>query len=374
MIPAVLLTVIGAALGLAFGGLGAHEAQVQPLIRNLALGFVWAFVLLQWVDLVGQALALLSDPVESTIDFGDKSAVQETAAGMKQSPEVMSRMAHLLHAWSQSLSPQALIELAAFQSSRALKPVSTGTVFGLVVLYAVGFSSASPVLVWGGGVLLGLTLLAKVGLLSRIDAYIESRILSRLPGNLPNTTMTAEALGGAIGHSIETAFDQYIPKPQELAAAIQGGVNEASKAIAEQAQLIAKTLEDVKAGLAASLSGSGQEMAAQLAQVQSTLQSSLHGAGKEAVDQLTAALASQSDRLEATSASLVSQIEQLVQLESNIQNLLNVQNSIDAAIEGMAASTQWQETLNALTTHLAESDKLLKEVAKPRMITLVEEG
>jgi hypothetical protein len=287
---------------------------------------------------------------------------------------MMSRTATLLHAWSQSLSPQALVDLAAFQSSRARKTVMTGAIFAVLLLYAVGFSHDASVAVWSAGVVLGLTLLAKVALLSRIDAYLESRILSCVPGNLPNTAMTAQDLSLAIGQSIEKAFDQYIPKPEELATAIKGGVNEASQAISDQGGSIAKALADANAGLVANLSSSGHEMAEQLVAVQTSLQSSLNGAGKEAVDQLTAALSAQSDRLESTSATLVSQIEKLVEVEKSIDNLLGVQKSVDAALGGVAASAEWKETLSALTTHLAESDKLLREASKPRMITLVEEG
>lgn len=375
MVPVILFSVIGIGLGFALGK-GAGDSALQDSRMYLALGLVWAFILLQWLDILAQAFALFSEPVDDKLDLGDTAAVQKAASGMKRSPEMMNRTANLLQAWGQSRSPQAVVDLAAFQSSRARKPILTGAVFGVLVLYAIGLSAGAPAVVWGAGVVLGLTLLAKMALLSRIDAYLETQFLSRLPGSSPSNVAGGPdaALGDSISQSINTALNQYIPKPEELASAILEGVNQASNAISEQGNLIAKALEDTKTDLVNSLSGSGQNMAAQLSQVQSALQSSLQGAGKEAVDQLTAALSSQSDRLEHTSASLVSQIEQLVQLESNFQTLLNVQNSIEAAIGGMTASTQWQETLNALTAHLAESDKLLKEASKPRMITLVEEG
>ena len=438
VLPTVLLTGIGVGLGF-FINQGGMDAPVQDTIRNLSIGLVWAFIILQWVDIIGQAVALLSDPVSSDLNLSDKVAVAEKAAGMKRTPDFLNRSANLLQAWGEALNPQALIDLAAFQSSRARKPILTGTVFGFLVLYAVGLSSASPVIIWGGGVLLGLTLLAKVGLLSRIDAYIEGRILSRLPGDLPNAGMTVSALADAIGQSIDQSFERYIPKPEALASVLSGSVDQASKAISSQGDSIAKALEGAQSGIVSSFEGSGKELAAaltaaqsgitasfsssgkdmaeqlsaaqsgiteslsssgkdmaeqlstaqsgfqsslsgasketvdKLAAVQSALQSGLSGAGKEAVDQLTASLSSHSDRLEATSQSLVSQIEKLTEVEKNIENLLNVQKSVEDALQGVSASKQFQDTLSALSTHLADSDKLLKEASKPRMITLVEE-
>jgi len=398
---AAILAVVGVGLGLALGKSGS-EAPVQDVIRNVSLGFVWAFILLQWVDIIGQAVALLSDPVGKDLNMADRSAVTEKADGMRRNPEVVGRSANLLQAWGGALNPQALIELAAFQSSRSRKPVLSGTVFGFVVLYALGLSASSSVIIWGAGVLLGLTLLVKLSLLSRVDAYLESRVLSRLPGNLPNTAMTADELAGAIGGSIEKAFDQYIPKPDAMASAIQGGIEDASKAIAAQGAAVASALEGVQSGFQGGVEEASKAIAAQGAAVASALEGvptgfvgslegvqsgfvgslegvrsglvgSFSGAGKEAVEQLNAALASQSERLESTSQSLVSQIEKLVDVEKNIENLLNVQKSVEDTLHGVSASKQWQDTLAALTTHLSESDKLLKEAAKPRMITLVEE-
>lgn len=485
ILPSLSLLLLASLLGV-FLAVAEGSATLAERIQVGTVGVVWAFILLQWVDMIGQALALQSNPIPADLDLSDREAVRSAAHDLKAGPEVNRRIQSLFGTWTESSNSALLLDLADFQSSRTRKPILAGTVFGGILLYASGLSEASSMALWGAAVLLGVTILAKIGLLSKIDSYIEARLLSRLPGHLPNTAMTVTDLASAIGTAIDQAFKQYVPQPEQMASSIQSGIEEAGRQIEAQGNVVVKALEEVKtgfmkaggglreetkesgagmvkamqgiqaafiqageglckgvnesgegmiksmqelqadmikaiqasqsetvqamqeiksglvsmmqesgsglgssfsetggrlleklnelsSGISSSLSGITQKNVEEMTALQTTMQSTLSGAGKEAVDRLTVALSEQSERLQSTSQSLVSQIEKLTEVEKNIENLLSVQKSVDHTIQAVSSSQEFKDTLVALRTHLQASDRLLKEASKPRMITLVEE-
>lgn len=345
-----IFIILGIGLGFVLSkDMGGETVNSQ--ILALGVGFVWAYILLQLVDLLGQGLALMGSPLPEGLDLANKSKVLSDAEGLKSSPVPFARSKSLLTAWGNGLSAAQVIELAAFQSSRDKVNAGIGLGFGALILFASGVSADSSLLVWLAALALALISLAKIGIVSKTDTVLEQGILSQLPGNLPNTAMTTEELASAIGSAIDQSFANYIPKPEELSAAIRGGVEEAGKNISDQGASVAKAMESAQSGFASSLSG----------------------AGKEAVENLSASLASQADRLERTSSSLTAQIEKLTEVELKIDSLINVQKSVDHTMQAVSSTQEFKDTLNALRTHIEQSDVVLKELSKPRSITLVQE-
>lgn len=343
IISTVSFLILGIALGFVLSqAMGAEPVQTQ--VAAIGVGFVWAAILLQLVDLVGQALALLSSPLADDFKPGVRDDVRKTAEQMKASPAVLARIKNLLMAWSEGLSPVQVIQLAQFQSQRSKAPAAASMAFGALVLLAAGLSLESPVLVWSAAVALGLVFMARTALSTRADAYIEAKFLCKLPGNLPNTGMTVDELSSSIGKAIESTFQEHMPKPEQYSSALQSAMQEAGKTSAEQ-----------------------------LTSARNALQSGLSGVGKEAVDQLTAALSSQSDRLESTSESLTAQIEKLTEVEKRIDSLIDAQKAAGDTLQSVTTTEEFKNTLGSLQKHLELSDSVLKELTKPRTITLVEE-
>ena len=57
---------------------------------------------------------------------------------------------------------------------------------------------------------------------------------------------------------------------------------------------------------------------------------------------------------------------------ASIDNIFNLQQAVDNTLKGVSATEEFKSTLVELKRHLAESDQLLRNAAKPRTIRLVE--
>ena len=97
------------------------------------------------------------------------------------------------------------------------------------------------------------------------------------------------------------------------------------------------------------------------------------GLGGSWKDQLNSVLAQHADKLTEATQVLSGQLEKIAELEGSIEKVLHVQQTVDGTLKDVSTSEEFKETLATLRSHLEASDKFLKELAKPRMITLVEE-
>ncbi len=272
------------------------------------------------------------------------------------------------------------------------------------------------------------TLLVLVLALWKIIAL--GKLVNQLAEKIPGTDMTAKELAGELGGSIDQAFSNYVPKPEQLASALKEAVETAgnaqraeaeklSKAIAESAsalkeaveaagktqrdeaeklnQAFAESAAGVKDGLAAagqsaaeplqkantalkeaaeSVSGSigaaAEKLQAVLGGHAQEVQNALQGVGGAWRDEISGALSEHAQKLSEANNQLAAQLEQIATLEKEIVKILHVQETVEGAMKEVAASEEFKATLEALRTHVQESDKLLREVAKPRTIRLVE--
>ncbi|MFH0953219.1 MAG: hypothetical protein V1873_02705 [Verrucomicrobiota bacterium] len=87
---------------------------------------------------------------------------------------------------------------------------------------------------------------------------------------------------------------------------------------------------------------------------------------------LQQALAEQTAKLTAATQALSGQLEKIAALEKDIEKVLHVQEVVDSSMKAVASSDEFKKTLETLRTHLEESDKLLREVSRPRTIRLIE--
>lgn len=218
-----------------------------------------------------------------------------------------------------------------------------------------------------GTVVIGaLTLVVLIIALAKIAAL--SKLLTRLSEQIPGTGMTAKELASELGGSIDQAFKNYVPKPDALAAALGQAVESAGQQTAEQVKQANASLAESAKSLTEGLGGVGQE-----------LQNALQGAAAQTKDNyaevigaIQTALSQHATKLEAANQALAAQLDKIATLEKDIQEVLRVQQVVDGTMKTIATSESFTGLLTSIQSHLQESEKLLREAARPRTIRLVE--
>ncbi|MBU1693333.1 MAG: hypothetical protein KKC51_05150 [Verrucomicrobia bacterium] len=430
------LVAIGGLFGYLLVG-DVYTAPLRQLAASFSLGLVWAYIFLQWADLATEYLALKTDPVPLALEVGDRAAVKEQLAKLDGSSSLQSRIRHLLQSWSLGWHPRQVMGLAGFQSAQARGQLYTGVIFALILLLTALRLRGGFQLTWGGLLAVGVTVFARQHLLLRMDRYIECRLLARLPANIPQTAMTAADLAGALGGSIQTAFKNYVPQPDQMASAMRAamegamqqvagaieklqkslgegqgalaqnwaktfssatadlkGLQEALKSAAGDLKSgLAATANDLKAGLAAGaeqwkavLQNHAQSLTSGTEQWKGMLQSHSQSLDKTVAavpaqlaqaygtgaGQLETALKQHAEQVQAASQGLQAQLDRIGQLGKDIEKVLHVQETVAGTLKAVAATEEFRQTLETLRKHVEASDALLREVAKPRTIRLVE--
>ncbi len=247
-------------------------------------------------------------------------------------------------------------------------------------------------------------IVAGVGILSLVVLVLAlikiqslSKSIQRLSEQIPTQGMTAKELGAELGGSIEASFQKYVPQPDKIASAITGSVEASLKNAATTLEGVHKKIADAQGsvldkwaahekssagGLEAirkALEGATQQLGVSLTGGSDKMQASLDGGAKKLADtlgslaaKLEASLQDHSEKTGKASAQLAAQLEKIASLEKDIDKLLHLQQATDGTIKSVAASEEFKSLISALRDHLKASDGLLREVAKPRTIRLVE--
>lgn len=235
------LMALGGLLGYLLAG-DVFAASARKLAASFSLGLVWAYLFLQWIDLVAEYWALKRDPVPASLDVADRSAVAARLEALCGCSAVNTRVRHLFKSWSLGWHPRQVMGLAGFQSAQSRGQMYAGVVFALILLVVAVWLQGNSLWFWGGMLLLGLTVLARQTLLLRVDRYIECRLLANLPGNIPQTAMTAADLAGALGGAIQSAFKNHVPQPDATAAAMRAAMDGAMQQVAGAIEKLQKSL------------------------------------------------------------------------------------------------------------------------------------
>jgi len=394
---------IGCGLGYLFTT-GVFTEPANPMLASILLGLAWAILLLQWLDLLVQNLGFSSQLLPASLNLADREAVQEHVSKLSPSRQLSARTRNLLASWSKGATPQQVIELAAFQSRKALQPVRAATIFAVVLVIASIYASHLSVAAWAAVVVLALTVYSRLNLLNRIDSYLEENLLSRLPATLGNSSLTANDLGNNLAHAVQDAFKQHVPQPEKMAEAIRGAVTEVSKKTSEVVtqlqdvlgKLTSQTQEktstwaaDVQKALASHASqvgGVGTTWSQQVATVLSQHSDKLQETNQQIADilsqhvtllqqanqQMASLLSDHGKSLKSVNADLGAKLDKIATLQSEVDKVLHVQEMVDGAIRGVTASQEFAGLLQSIRAHLSESDKVLREISRPRKIRLVE--
>ncbi|NCC52269.1 MAG: hypothetical protein EOM20_13775 [Spartobacteria bacterium] len=463
-ISAVIL--IGIALGYLISRYSnqVFARSVGMQIVFYAVGIVWSFIILEWLWLAMDFLSLKKDPLPEDMNLSGRSDARSRADEIKGSGPLAYRAYILLTAWAEGGSPQSLATLASAQSRRAIgNALLSGTFILLVLAPCIWLDNNAHLIEWAPFSVLAVTLYMRFLLLNHIDQYVESRLLIRLPADVPGTSVSAEELGHLMGEAIDKAFRQYIPQPEKMAESIRTAVHDLSQHSAQEieknesafaahlekmftewtassketaellkqtqmvltggwnttAQQAAQLLEASQKSMTEQLSKVTGGMTGQLASVQESmstqwgqatnaiteqlqamqasfgklsneLSSGIHGetqqlitatrneaekisqAGGSWKDQLESVLNEHVDKMQKATTALGTQLEKIMALESEIKQVLHIQEMVDGTIKAVSTSEEFQQMIKAIRTHLEESDNLLREVAKPRTIRLVE--
>ena len=178
------------------------------------------------------------------------------------------------------------------------------------------------------------------------------------------------------GEALKKALDSAAT---HLASSLNTSGDKMQAAMGAQAQQIEKASSGLASQLASSLGGGTDKMQAALsAQAQhiekasGVLATQLASALGGGTDKMQAAMSAQAQQIEKASASLTAQVEKILAIGKEVEKVLHVSQAVDGALKNLTASEEFKKAMNALQTHLTESDKLLREAAKPRTIRLVE--
>jgi len=240
--------------------------------------------------------------------------------------------------------------------------------------------------------------------LAEFDSFVDDVIISKLPPSEPASIKIEN-----LEDSIDAAFRRYIPDPDRYDEVFSRAIDKAGSVVQDKfAQLITSyeaALSEMTSRLSANLSSAGDSMAASMQgvvqdiarqdealvasrrsiateesdrfagmmesfQVKATETASVYTQGADA---LVAATTDGMDKSVGAAAELGLRLEEVRETAAQIDQMLQLQKTIEASLEGLSASSEFQKTLTDLRSHLETTDEFCKKMAKPRVITFREE-
>jgi hypothetical protein len=208
-----------------------------------------------------------------------------------------------------------------------------------------------------------ITLLLLVVAIVKLAALGKS--VNRLADQIPGTSMTAKELATELGGSIESSFQKFMPQPDKVSGAISSSVEASVKSVLGQVEGIHKKLMDAQDAVLDKWVAHEKNTTSGLGAITKALEDN-----SKKFDE---ALKHHADKTAKATAELSAQLDKIATLGKEIDKLLHLQQATDGTIKAIASSEEFKKTLEGLRVHLEASDKLLREVAKPRTIRLVEQ-
>lgn len=350
----------------------------------LATGLALAYVVLAAIDWLAQTLALAKNPLPSDLDLSDRAVARERMAALTGCSLLQRHIRRLLSAWAAGASGPQVAAMAANQTFRLLSLLLAETAAILVLLVATaGFSAPGSLLTLGTGLMLLVALagLARFQLASKTAGYIESHLLARIGNDTPAAAGVefVQSIAKAVADSTaslsaaQAKFADQLAKVQSEASAQMAKAQTDAAAQMVKAQLDASTqLAKAHQEAAAPIAKAHQEAAAQVVKAQQESSAQVEKAQTDMAARLTAALEQSSAQIAKAQTEVATQLGRVTALASSIDNVLQLQQAVDGTLKGVAVTDEFKSTLVELRRHLAESDQLLKNAAKPRTIRLVE--
>lgn len=384
---------LGVLLGVLFKANGGWEKS--QLAALLATGIALSYIVLSAIDWLVQVRALAKNPLPYDLELADRALAGERLAALKGNSPLQRHIRRLLAAWSAGASGPQVATMAGNQMLRTLVILAAETAAILVLLVgAAGFEAPQALLTLGTGLMLVVVLLAiaRLQLASHLAGYIESHLLARIGNDTPAAAGLefAQTVAKSVSDSVASLAAAQTKFADQLAQSQQGASTSLAKSLQDAAAQMAKAQQEASAQLAkahqeaaAPIAKAHQEAAAQVVKAQQEASAQIAKAQQDASALVAKAQGEMSSKLSSTqeqsSAQLAkaqtevaTQLGRVTALASSIDNILKLQQAVDGTLKGVTVTEEFKSTLLELRRHLAESDQLLKNAAKPRSIRLVE--
>ena len=361
----------------------------------LACGIGFAYFLLAVLDWFIQWRALRANPLPNDLDLSDRAVARERLTVLKGCSPLQRHIRRLLAAWAAGASGPQVAAMAGNQMLRTLVILAAET-FAILMLLSgsAAFGPPPALLTLGTAILVWVVLvaIARFQLASHLAGYIESQLLARIGNDTPAAAGLdfAQTVAKSVSDSMaslaaaQTKFADQLVKTQEQASALlaksqQDAAAQMAKAQQEASAQLAKAHQDA----AAPIAKAHQEAAAQVVKAQQEASALIAKSQQESAATVAKAQGDMSTKLSATQeqssaqlgkaqAEIATQLGRITALATTIDNVLKLQQAVDGTLKGVAVTEEFKSTLVELKRHLAESDVLLKNAAKPRTIRLVE--
>lgn len=374
--------VLGAALGIALGV--DRTWDLSKLSALLATGIGLAYVVLSIVDWLVQVRALCSNPLPDDLDLSDRAVAGEQLAALKGGTPLHRHVRRLLAAWAAGASGPQVAAMAGNQMLRMLGLLVAETAAVLALLAGCASFGPPQVLLTLGTGLMALLLvvaIARLQLASHLAGYIDSHLLARIGNDTPAAVGLefAQAVAKSVSDSTsalaaaQAKFAEQLAKTQsetsaQLAKAQQDAAAQMAKAQQDASIQLAKAHQEA----AAPIAKAHQEAAAQVAKAQQDAASQIAKSQGDASAQTAKAQQEATAQLAKAQDKIAEQLGRVADIAASIDNIFKLQQAVDTTLKGVAVTDEFKSTLVELRRHLADSDQLLKNAAKPRTIRLVE--
>ncbi len=330
--------VLGVLLGIPLKA-GGDWSRLQ-LAALLANGIALSYILLSWFDCLIQWRALSANPLPYELELSDRAIALEQVKALTGRAPLQRHIRRLLAALGNGASGPQVVAMESNQLFRTMIVLAAETAAILfLVLGSASFGPPQAMLTLGTGLVLVVVLMAmaRVQFTSRLAGYIESHLLARIGNDTP--AAAGLEFAQAVAKSVSASTDSLVAAQTEFAGKL------------------ATTQEQA----ATQLASSQKEAAAQITKSQDDMVAKLAASQKEAASQLSK---SQSE--------VAAQLGRVTEVAGSIDQILKIQQTVDGTLKGVTVTEEFKDMLVELKRHLAESDKLLKDAAKPRTIRLVE--
>ncbi|HHX97741.1 MAG: hypothetical protein WAQ74_06055 [Kiritimatiellia bacterium] len=364
--------ILSVAIGLPLKkSLGDNSSALAALV---ATGIGFAYVVLSAAEWLAQTRALKSNPLPDELDLSERSVAAERCKALTGCSTLHRHIRRLLTAWAAGASGPQVSSMAGNQMLRTMGVLAAETVAVLILLGSgAAFGAPQVLLTLGTGcmVLVTLMAIARFQLASQLAGYIESNLLARIGNDTPAAAGLefTQVLGKAVTDSTASLATAQAKFAEQLAKVQADAAAQAAKAQTDAAAQIAKAQTDTAAQLtkahsdaAAQIASAQQEAAAQAVKAQGETSAKLAAAQQETAAQLAKA----QDKV-------AEQLGRVTEIATSVDNILKLQQTVDGTIKGVTATEEFKSTLLELKRHLSESDEMLKNLAKPRSIRLVEQ-
>ncbi len=374
--------VLAILLGVPFKAGGEWERS--QLAALLATGLALAYIVLSAIDWLVQRLALAKNPLPYELALADRAVAGERVAALAGRAPLHRHIRRLLAAWAAGASGPQVAVMAGNQMLRTLVILAAETVAVLVLLAgSASFGPPPALLTLGTGFMLLVVLLAiaRLQLASHLAGYIESHLLARIGNDTPAAAGVefAKAVAKSVTDSTaalaaaQTQFADRLAKAQQDAAAqMAKAQQEASAQLAKAHQEAAAPIAKAHQEAAAQVVKAQQEAVAQIVKTQQEASALVAKSQTDMTAKLSSTQEQSSAQLAKAQTEIAAQLGRVTALASSIDNVLKLQQAVDGTLKGVTVTEEFKSMLGELRRHLAESDALLKSVAKPRTIRLVE--